>query len=107
MLFSDFLCMLFLLYLACFFCMFSYHTFFRMVFETPVACDKIDKDESGNICFSTIKWHGEEIKVGDCVYLNNDAFEFRVKPAPAPKPKGDTRNVRWLKLIEKDFILVL
>ncbi|KAH8038928.1 hypothetical protein HPB51_004040 [Rhipicephalus microplus] len=48
--------------------------------KTPVPGDIVE-EENGRICYSSISFQGKSFCIGECVFLEPDAFEFDYQPA--------------------------
>ncbi|KAH7980184.1 hypothetical protein HPB49_013687 [Dermacentor silvarum] len=58
--------------------------------ETPVPGEVIEED-GGKLCYSSILFQGNSFCVGECVFLEPDAFQFDFKP-PKSKNKGSVKK---------------
>ncbi|KAL1478241.1 hypothetical protein MTO96_016426 [Rhipicephalus appendiculatus] len=59
--------------------------------ETPVPGDVVE-EENGRICYSSIAFQGKSFCIGECVFLEPDAFEFDYKPAKSKNNKGSVKK---------------
>lgn len=59
--------------------------------ETPVPGDVVE-EENGRICYSSISFQGKSFCIGECVFLEPDAFEFDYKPAKSKNNKGGVKK---------------
>lgn len=67
----------------------------QKLYETPILGDIAgspdDEPKSSKTYYSSLRYHGEEIRIGDCAYMNPESFSFTIK-IPSAKSNKQERN---------------
>lgn len=62
-------------------------------FDRPKFGQKADIEHSERVYYQSVTYQGEEFKIGDCAYIDPEAYSYKVKPAPVKKQKNERRDV--------------